>query len=360
MKKEETIIDELEQTNESNSPTDFSPFDEAVIEKDYRKASYQVDPSLLSRDIGEPVFTTPNIDIGEDPTQSFESEERTEPKKLNPEYDYLDDAEKKASAEFIVDFALDSYVGLKMYAGSYAEISPKKIEEFKEQGLNLDIAVPFDNRGNMVAVRDLVEDFNVQIKETFVTPKTWVDQVRPVAIRVAMKHGVGMTDEQMLGFMVVTDLVKTGFSAQQMRKTITQTLTDISSYCRSLTNKESETLQNVAESGNVVNIREEVENEVVKQSPKRTPKATPKVTKPKGRSRKNVEVFDESPIQPKQSDGFLENTNKTSSIELPSEILEHMGSLPVFDEEVNSNDKEMDFEEYKKSARAKKGKNKYE
>jgi hypothetical protein len=357
MNKEQTNPQEVEENVVGGA--EFSPFDEAVIEKEYRKASYQVDPSLLSRDIDEPVYVAPTIDLGEDPTMSFESDEQLpkEPRKINPEYDTLDDAEKRASAEFIVDFALDSYVGLKMFAGQYAEINQKKVAEFEEQGLNLDIAVPFDSKGNMVAVRDLVEDYNVQIRESFVTPKNWVEQIRPVAIRVAMKHGVGMTDEQMLGFMVATDLIKTGFSAYQMRKTITQTLGDISTYCRTLTKKEEQSLQDVAESGNVVNIREEVEKEVGESAkPPKREKAPKRTARPQRSNRKVVT----EPLQPKGDGNFVVNEHSTASIELPSEILDHMNNIPLFDEEPSVNDSAMDFEEYKKSEKEKRSKRKYE
>ena len=209
---------EFEEVNSIDTNPSFSPFDEPVKERDYTKPN--IDASQIEGELEEPTFTPPSF-------SDFEDEE-VEEKPFNPSYNELGNKEKQMGAEMVADVVIDGYCRLTNAMGSLATISESKLErEFAEGNINPNIELPIDEYGNTVKIRDYVKEFNETSKEAFETTDEFKEKVKAPLVRIFKKRGVGMTDEQLVGYYVVTDIATKGITAFGLKRTADGMLTQL-------------------------------------------------------------------------------------------------------------------------------------
>jgi hypothetical protein len=209
---------------------DYNPFGESVFERDYatpKTASGVID------DIEEPSFVPPSYeDIIQDRAEaeatgvndSFDNPFDNP----NPAMNDLDNKDKKIACESLVDTVLDAYEQAHRYAQYVVKVDEETLMQKQAQGkLDLSMQIPVSETGDTMSVGEFVANYNEQSANALKYDKDFGYQVRPAMIRVFMKRGWGMTDEQFLMYMFGKDIaIKVGIMFQ-LRKTINGTLDTI-------------------------------------------------------------------------------------------------------------------------------------
>lgn len=242
---EESIVDDeiMGEMAEPKSPksdsgivgdgtfNDYNPFSESVVERDYatpKPASGLVD------EIEEPSFVPPSY---EEIVQERAEQEAMGQNEFggsgfdnpfdnpNPAMNDLDNKDKKIACESLVDTVLDAYEQAHRYAQYIVKVDEESLMERQAQGkLDLSMQIPVTETGDTMSVAEFVAQYNEQSANALQYDKEFGYKVRPAMIRVFMKRGWGMTDEQFLLYMFGKDIaVKVGIM-YQLKKTINGTL----------------------------------------------------------------------------------------------------------------------------------------
>ena len=230
--------DELVKNNPANPPStsdsevvgegtfsDYNPFAENVVEREYTT------PKLASgvvEDINEPQFIPPTYeDLVESNAQEEESMDANENPfdNPNPALNDLDPKDKTVACESLVDTFLDGYEQLHKYGQHIIKVDEEELLQRHQAGkIDLYEKIPVDEKGTEISVKEFVEQYNEQGKDALKYDKEFGFKVRPAMVRVFMKKGWGMSDEQFLMYMFGKDVaIKVGIM-YQLKKTINSTL----------------------------------------------------------------------------------------------------------------------------------------
>lgn len=193
---------------------DFSPLDAPVKQRSYTQHKIYSDSEVVP-DLEEPSFQAPNFN---DFDESSAEEEKEPAKPFNEAYSELDGKEKTMGAEMMAEMTLDIYEKGCGFLGKLPEISESKLDELIAEGeIDPDIQLPTES-GN-IGVKDFAVEYNSSIKDAFEVSEDFKNNVRPPLIRVFKKRGIGMTDEQLIGYYFITDLGTKFAQALMLRKT---------------------------------------------------------------------------------------------------------------------------------------------
>jgi len=193
---------------------DFSPLDAPVKQRSYTNHKIYSDSEVVP-ELEEPTFQAPNFSDFDEASPEAEKEPE---KPFNEAYSELDGKEKTMGAEMMAEMTLDIYEKGCNFLGKVPEISEQKLDKLIAEGeIDGDIQLPTES-GN-IGVKDFAVEYNSSIKEAFEVSDDFKDKVRPPLIRVFKKRGIGMTDEQLLGYYFVTDLGTKVAQAVMLKKT---------------------------------------------------------------------------------------------------------------------------------------------
>jgi hypothetical protein len=256
---EDTLIEEeeeqLEDVNKPNEVSDepknfedmdgtqgdFNPFAQNVVEREY--ATPKVASGIID-DLDEPIFEQKN------PFEERTNEEHIEESHPfadgNPALNDLDFQDKKIACESLVDTALDTYEQLHQVAQNFVQVSEAELLQKQQDGeIDLGMEIPIDEQGSTMSVLDFVQQYNEQSKDALQYDKEFGYKVRPAMLRVFMKKGWGMTDEQFLMYAFGKDLMTKSAIVFSLKKTMNSTLQIIAK--TSIQNQEntSNTTQNI-------------------------------------------------------------------------------------------------------------------
>jgi hypothetical protein len=206
---------------------DYNPFAESVVERDYatpKPASGLVD------EIEEPSFVPPSYEDIISDRQEAEAMGANDSfdnpfDNPNPAMNDLDNKDKKIACESLVDTVLDAYEQAHKYAQYVVKVDEETLMQKQAQGkLDLSMTIPVTETGDTMSVAEFVAQYNEQSANALQYDKEFGYKVRPAMIRVFMKRGWGMTDEQFLLYMFGKDIaIKVGIMFQ-LKKTINGTL----------------------------------------------------------------------------------------------------------------------------------------
>jgi len=219
--------------NYLETPDNFNPFDEPVIERPYTKPKVSYDPNTI-QGIPEPTYQQPNLDEldDEDYDDSPKSKKQEKPKKgfgsddpfVNSELEEYSKKDAEEASAQLVDTFLEGYkvahtVGQRYFTMSEEEIVKKAIKG----ELNPDMRIPISPT-QTISCREFIGEYNNQVTEVLVVEDEFVEKVRPVMVRVFSKRGYGMTDEQYLMFAFGKDILQKGAQLYTFKKSLTQSL----------------------------------------------------------------------------------------------------------------------------------------
>jgi hypothetical protein len=209
---------------------DYNPFNESVVERDYATPK---PASGLIDELEEPSFVPPSY---EDIIQERQEQEATGINDTfdnpfdnpNPAMNDLDSKDKKIACESLVDTVLDAYEQAHRYAQYVVKVDEETLMQKQAEGkIDLSMQIPVSETGDTMSVAEFVAQYNEQGANAIKYDKEFGIKVRPAMIRVFMKRGWGMTDEQFLLYMFGKDIaIKVGIMFQ-LKKTINGTLETI-------------------------------------------------------------------------------------------------------------------------------------
>jgi hypothetical protein len=231
----EELLDESE-INSSKAPSDsgvvgdgtysdYNPFADAVVERDYATPKTA---SGVTEEIEEPSFVPPSYeDIVNERNQMEEvaSAENSPFSNPNPAMNELDERERRIACESLVDTCLDAYEQAHRFAQHIVKVDEEDLLQRQAEGkLDLSAQIPVAENGDTMSVGEFVGQYNEQSASALKYDKEFGIKVRPAMIRVFMKRGWGMTDEQFLIYMFGKDIaIKLGMM-YSLNKTIKSTL----------------------------------------------------------------------------------------------------------------------------------------
>jgi hypothetical protein len=206
---------------------DYNPFNESVVERDYATPK---PASGLIDELEEPSFVPPSY---EDIIQERQEQEATGINDTfdnpfdnpNPAMNDLDNKDKKIACESLVDTVLDAYEQAHRYAQYVVKVDEETLMQKQAEGkIDLSMQIPVSETGDTMSVAEFVAQYNEKGANAIKYDKEFGIKVRPAMIRVFMKRGWGMTDEQFLLYMFGKDIaIKVGIMFQ-LKKTINGTL----------------------------------------------------------------------------------------------------------------------------------------
>ncbi len=204
---------------------EYNPFAESVIERDY---STPKTASGIVEEIEEPSFVPPTYEdiVSEREQQNEEIIQEENPfNNPNPAMNDLSEKDKRIACESLVDTCLDAYEQLHKYAQMVVKVDEEQLMQKQAEGkIDLSMEVPISDNGETMSVGEFVGQFNQQSADALKYDKEFGYKVRPAMIRVFLKRGWGMTDEQYLLYMFGKDIAVKVSIMYQLKKTINKTL----------------------------------------------------------------------------------------------------------------------------------------
>jgi cell division septation protein DedD len=195
---------------------DYSPLDSRVKQRDY--TSHKVDNAEPLPELEEPVFEAPNFDAYEDVQESSAGDSNEPERVFNETYSELSGKEKTLGAEMMAEMALDMYEKGCGLLGKLPEISESKLDRLIAEG-EINPSITLQTEDGAVPIKQFAEGYNESMKTAFGVSDEFKENIKPPLIRIFKKRGIGMTDEQLVGYYLLTDLGTKGVQAVMLRKT---------------------------------------------------------------------------------------------------------------------------------------------
>ena len=169
--------------------------------------------------IPEPSFTPPPFTMDDDEEVGESEELKKEKKERQPFNEDLEDLsakDRKAQAEGLADVIIGVYEYAHQFPEGFVKINKEKAKQAQVKGeINLNAKVRFQD-GTEKTIESVIDEYNNDLSGVFVVSQEFKDNVKPLLTRILQKKGVGLTDEEMLAYFVVMDLVQKGTMFYQL------------------------------------------------------------------------------------------------------------------------------------------------
>lgn len=190
---------------------DYDPLlNQNVKERSYTQ--HHASEATTFEELKEPAFEKPPVDAFQ-PVNDAKAADSV----FNKSYNELPKKDKEMGAEMMAQMALSLYGKGCNLLGKIPQISPTKIDRLIAEG-EIDPNIQIPTEAGAVPLRAFAHEFNAEISEAFEVSDEFKEEVTPVMVRVFQKRGIGMTDEQMLGFLFLQDIGDKAAKAFMLRK----------------------------------------------------------------------------------------------------------------------------------------------
>jgi len=106
------------------------------------------------------------------------------------------------AAGHMANLIIQGYEWVTDLANKNLQISEKKLNKLQAEGeINLNAMIDYDY-GKTMRAGDFFKEYNEQVKGLLKVDDSFKEEVKPLLEKVLAKRGIGMTDEQMLMFVV--------------------------------------------------------------------------------------------------------------------------------------------------------------
>lgn len=200
---------------ESQNNESFSPLMESVNQKSYTRPNVEVSDATP---IEEPIIVPPSFEQLESGFQASMNENEvpaddrkvwggdSEPSSANPYVENLDKKDQRVASSAMADAFIDGYSQLMSFANKMIQFNISKVQKMIRDGeIDPNLLIPVS--GTPMTILEYMQEFNNQTKDVITVTDEFKNKVRPVMIRVFMKRNIGMTDEQLLGYYFIVDIV---------------------------------------------------------------------------------------------------------------------------------------------------------
>lgn len=212
---------EPEEKEEIVIEPDYNPLNEPINEKPYSRPNVTIDPKDLQGEIPEPDFVAPpmameepeknNDKVKEEPKQPREKAAPKPPPKeyeaFNQDMNELSKKDARKATKYAATMIMQGYELMHHFANKAVAFPKKKINALVQKGeLDLSLELPFDETGETITVAEFIRESDEQNAELFTVSDEFKSEAMPLLEKVLEKRKIGMTDEQMLGFVVAKDV----------------------------------------------------------------------------------------------------------------------------------------------------------
>ena len=205
--------------------------------KNYGQINVPMTEQEKNTPIPEPTFTPPPFEMDDDEGEQQTSEQPKEKVKKEPFNEDLEDlttSEKRKQAESMADMALGVYGYVHQLPEVFAKINESMANEAHLKGeINLYAVITFPD-GRKSTIESIIQEYNSEITGAFQLSETFKENVRPYLIRILLKKGIGLTDEEMIAYYVVMDLVETAPKFFQLMKNKNKTFDELKEISKNL------------------------------------------------------------------------------------------------------------------------------
>ena len=202
---------------------DFNPLDEPVNEKSYTSSNVNVDGIDMTKPIEEPRFTPPPI--SKKPLNADEPPPKKEA--FNPEMKYASRKETKQASAFLAKLCVDGYERVHVMVNQAMKVSEKKLDKWQSEGeMNLNAMISYDY-GKTMRAGEFFKHYNDQMDNFITVSQEFKDEVTPLLEEIFAERGMGMTKEQRLLSLVVTDAFGKGILIFQQRQILNSMIQNI-------------------------------------------------------------------------------------------------------------------------------------
>ena len=203
--------------------SDFDPMGIPVKEREYTKPNVSIDPADLAKEIPEPSFQPPPLNLDEPKIDA--PPKREPPKPVNPELTDLPKKDKQLAAGHVANMIISGNELLCNQAEKGMKFNERKLNKLAQEGeINFQIQIPYDYTTNQtMSAGEFIKEYNDQQTGALKVTQEWKEETLPVLERVLEKRGIGATDEQMLMYLFGKDLLLKGsafIAAKQTMKEI--------------------------------------------------------------------------------------------------------------------------------------------
>jgi hypothetical protein len=200
----------------------YNPYSQDVIEREYATPKTA---EGLTDDIPEPDFNNnPSFEDLMNDTKADEEEQPSPFDNPNPAFNDLPPQEKQIACEQMVDTVLDTYESLHLIAQKFVKFSEDDLNELIiNDEIDPNTVIPTEDGD--ISLKEFVASYNEQASEVMAYDRGFGHKVRPAMVRVFMKKGWSMTDEQFLLFAIGKDLLTKTTQFIGLKKSINNTFT---------------------------------------------------------------------------------------------------------------------------------------
>lgn len=213
------------EQNEKKITDSYSPLSENVQEKRYAAQTEDVKNNVIP----EAQFVPPSFAEKEDFFAIEDEKNGTNHKPpIQPSYKHspihdepvnqLSDIDKKRAAEAMASTFIQGYSLLCKQGAKWVMIKPGRVTKLIREGkINPDIL--YYAPGNVQATApEIIQAYNNEMSEIMEVSEDFVDQVRPLLVRIFTKRGIGMSDEAQLCWIVGQDVFMKGSMLLSIKK----------------------------------------------------------------------------------------------------------------------------------------------
>lgn len=238
---------EPEEKDEIIIEPDYNPLSQPINEKPYSKPNVTINPKDLEGEISEPDFIAPpmsmeepeknNDKVKEEPKVKRDSAgSKPQPKQyeaFNQDMNELSKKDARAATKYAANMIMQGYEMLHYFGNKAMAFPKKKIDKLVQQGeLDLSIQLPYDESGDTISIAEFIAESDEQNSQLLTVSQEFKDEAMPLLIKILEKRKIGLTDEQMLGFLFAKDLSIKGiqvFAIKSMHKDMISTWKEMSS-----------------------------------------------------------------------------------------------------------------------------------
>lgn len=220
-KKEEPQKEFEKQSDYEGTNGNYDPYDKDVFEREY---STPKTAEGLTDDIPEPDFNSnPSFEELMNDTKEEEEKEPSPFDNPNPAVNDLPPQEKQFATEQMVDTVLDTYESLHLILQKFVQFSEDELNELIIND-EVDPNTIIPTEGGEISLQEFVASFNEQATEVMSYDKSFGQKVRPAMVRVFMKKGWSMTDEQFLLFAIGQEVLTKTTQFIGLKKSMSATM----------------------------------------------------------------------------------------------------------------------------------------
>lgn len=205
------------------------PFSSATEKREYSQANVT---SSVVPELPIPIIAPETYEQALKKDEAIQATQPGPINNINPVMNQLDDKDKKIAAEAAADIFIDLYQDLRQIPAAIVKIDNDRLAKMAiEDEIDPDAVIQLDPKGNPITVSKFFSSFNEQVDDALKLDEVaFRNKVRDPLIRICIKRDIGASDEQLLGSIVVKDLMICGFVGVRLYKAMNNSLAMFSKF----------------------------------------------------------------------------------------------------------------------------------